>query len=289
MSSLPIKDGLLQFFNVDHGACALLTLPTPAGNKQVLIDCGHNSDFQGSPWYPAVYLQNNGISHVDLLVVTNYDEDHVSGAPNMVERGVTAGCVLGNPSVTPEALVALKTEYGMGNGIEVLVHTLRERQGRGTLHNPPDIPGLKLSWFWNKWPHWKEENDLSLVVHMSVHGFNFLFTGDIERKGFENLLTQLPGLAALVRDVDVLVAPHHGRENGKCEMLFDTYGCNPVLVVISDCEKKYQSQETVPYYRSKARGIDNFRGYGQRKVLTTRTNDVGSFYFSFEQGKCYVG
>jgi beta-lactamase superfamily II metal-dependent hydrolase len=283
--SIPIHDGLLQFFNVDHGACSLLTLPTAQGTKRVLIDCGHNTAYRGGPWYPADQLLSNGIKHVDLLVVTNFDEDHVSGAPNMVEKGITVGCVLGNPTVPPEVIEQLKSEDGMGNGIRVIVNTLADRRRRGEAQDPPIIPGLELSRFWNPWPYWDTENNLSLVVHMSILGFNFLFTGDMERDGFENLLNYTP-FAGLAKGIDVLVAPHHGRENGKCEKFFDEHHCKPALVIISDCAKKHQSQETVPYYYSKARGIQNFRGNGPRYVLTTRSDD--HFYFSFQGGKCFV-
>ncbi len=282
---IDIKDGLLQFFNVDHGACALLTIPTPQGNKRVLFDCGHSVDYNGAPWYPGDHLANSGVKHIDLLVVTNFDEDHVSGLPNFVKKGISAGCILGNPSVPPEAIEHLKSEDGMGSGIKVVVNSLGERRGNGQVQTTPAIPGLTLRWFWNPWPHWDTENNLSLVVHASIHGFNFLFTGDMEKDGFENLLGFKP-FADLMSGVDVLVAPHHGRENGKCEKLFDDHGCSPALVLISDCAKQYQTQETVPYYYSKARGVENFRGNGPRYVLTTRRDD--HFHFSFESGKCFV-
>lgn len=280
-----INNGLLQFFNVDHGACSLLTLPTTQGNKHVLIDCGHSFDYKGGPWYPAEHLLSNGIKHLDLLIVTNFDEDHVSGAPNMVDNEISVACILGNPSVPAEAIEYLKSEDGMGDGIRVIVNSLADRRSKGKLQTPPNIPGLDLAWFWNSWPHWDTENNLSLVVHMSIHGFNFLFTGDMERDGFENLLRYRP-FANLMSGIDVLVAPHHGRENGKCEKMFDEHGCRPALVVISDCAKQYQSQETVPYYYSKARGIQNFRTKGPRYVLTTRRDD--HFYFSFEGNECFV-
>ena len=283
--SILVREGLLQFFNVDHGACSLLTLPTPQGNKHVLIDCGHSADYKGAPWYPGDHLIGTGVKHIDLLIVTNYDEDHVSGAPNMVERGITVGCVLGNPSVPPGVIEHLKTEDGMGDGIRVIVNTLADRQAKGEAQMPPRIPGLVMSWYWNVWPHQDTENNLSLVVQLSIHGFNFLFTGDMEREGMLALLNS-QSFATAVRGIDVLVAPHHGRENGKCEALFDAHGCAPGLVIISDCAKQYQSQETVPYCCSKARGIHNFRGNGPRYVLTTRADD--HFYFSFHGGQCYV-
>jgi len=71
---------------------------------------------------------------------------------------------------------------------------------------------------------------------------------------------------SLMPGLHVLVAAHHGRESGKCASMFDEYGCNPQLVIISDCAKKYQSQETVPYYAKKARGVPNVREVGT--VLT---------------------
>lgn len=227
---MDIKDGLLQIFNVDHGACALLTMPAapPKRAWRVLIDCGHSADRNGSPWYPAVHLTSMGISYVDLLICTNYDEDHASGIPNLVQQEVSIGCILGNPTVPPEAINQLKSEDGMGAGIRILMNSLAARRGAGEVQTPPDIPGLDLRWFWNPYPHWDTENNLSLVAHLSIHGWNFLFPGDLETDGWENML-KLPSFAALMPGIDVLVAAHHGRENGKCEALFDSYGWRPQI------------------------------------------------------------
>ena len=38
--TVALQDGFLQIFDVDHGQCALLTIPGPAGTKRVMIDCG---------------------------------------------------------------------------------------------------------------------------------------------------------------------------------------------------------------------------------------------------------
>lgn len=280
-------DGTLIIFNVDHGACALLTMPAgkPGVSHRILIDCGHSTDYQGTPWYPGQWLKRHGISYIDLLICTNYDEDHASGAPSLVEHGVGVGCILGNPTVPPEVIEHLKSEDGMGNGIRIVANSLAGRRQRGEPQNPPVIPGVELRRFWNPWPHWDKENNLSLVAHLNILGFKFLFPGDMEKDGFSNMLKhQL--FASLMSDIDVLVAAHHGRENGKCEAMFDVHGCKPCLVVISDCAKKHQSQETVPYYYGKARGIADFRGQGPRYVLTTRSDDF--ILFRFQNGNCFV-
>jgi hypothetical protein len=46
-----VKDRVQQIFNVDHGARALLTMPTSQGIKCVFIDCGQAADYNDKPWY----------------------------------------------------------------------------------------------------------------------------------------------------------------------------------------------------------------------------------------------
>ena len=151
---------------------------------------------------------------------------------------------------------------------------------------PPLIPGMDLSYFWNPWPHFEDENNLSLVTHLNILGIKFLFPGDMECRGFENMLRTFPPFRNTVASVNVLVASHHGRENGICPEMFDTYGCNPDLVVISDDYKKYDTQETTGYYSRKAKGIRWFRNGGARFVLTTRSDK--EIRFSFRNSSCLV-
>jgi beta-lactamase superfamily II metal-dependent hydrolase len=219
-----------------------------------------------------------------MLVCTNYDEDHVSGFPDLDRRGITVGCILGNPTVTAETIMSLKTEDGMGPGIQAIATALGARRQIGWPQIPPTIPGLSLTWSWNPYPYFDDENNLSLVVTLNIHGFNFMFPGDMERRGFDNLLNTYPPFRQIAAGVDVLVAPHHGRDDGICPALFDVYGCKPQLVVISDDYKQYDTQETTTYYGGKARGIPSFRDQGARYVLTTR-ND-GEIRFSFKSGYC---
>jgi beta-lactamase superfamily II metal-dependent hydrolase len=281
-----VHDGALQIFDVDHGQCALLTLPSPIGMRRVLIDCGHSVNFRGAPWFPGKHLQQTGVDWLDLLVCTNYDEDHVSGFPDLQNRGIRIGCILGNPSVAPETIAKLKTEDGMGDGIRALAGVLAIRKGMGWAQTPPIIPGLDLTWTWNPYPFFEEENNLSLILTLRIHGFCFMFPGDMEKDGFEHALQTCPSFRQAVAGVHVLLAAHHGRENGKCPMMFDVYGCKPQVIVISDDYKQYDTQETTAYYASKARGIAWFRNQGPRYVLTTRSD--GEIRFSFQNGSCRV-
>ena len=138
---MQLRDGGLQVFDFDHGQCALLTLPRAGGGAhRVMIDCGHAVNFDGAPWYPGEHLQSLGVKHIDLLVFTNYDEDHASGFPDLVARGITIGCILGNPSVPPEVIVYLKSETGLGKGIRKVTEILAARRRAGHVEQVPVIP-----------------------------------------------------------------------------------------------------------------------------------------------------
>ena len=102
----------MEVFDVEHGACALIT---STNGRCVMIDCGHNAT---SGWCPGTFLHRAGITAIDRLCVTNYDEDHVSGLPDLLSN-VAVGALFRNPSVSPSTIRYLKSETAWA---EVLRH-----------------------------------------------------------------------------------------------------------------------------------------------------------------------
>ena len=245
-----------------------------------MIDCGHNVT---TGWKPGDYLRSLGVTSLKMLVITNYDEDHVSGLPNLIDR-VHIQNLLRNPTVSAQSLKTLKSECGLGPGVEKLMSLMN---GFGEWLGPPQFPGVNWNAFWNNYPVFDDENNLSLVLHLRVSNVTFLFPGDLEKQGWKALLQALPDFRAAVQTVGVLVASHHGRESGRFPELFDIYGCRPRIVVISDDYHQFDTQQTTIYYKSKCIGIDYFRTQGRRWVLTTRGDGTLSFMFP-PQGGCIV-
>ena len=104
---------ILEVFDVEHGACALVT----TGNgKHILIDCGDNTS---RGWEPGTALRTRGIVSIERLIVTNYDEDHVSGYRNLLENVVMGGLQRNN-RVNAATIRYLKSEDGIGAGIQTL-------------------------------------------------------------------------------------------------------------------------------------------------------------------------
>lgn len=269
----------LDVFNVEHGACAVLHC---VNDQRFMFDCGHNAS---TGWRPGDYLSANGVRSLRTLFVTNYDEDHVSGIRNLFEKA-NVETIFRNTSVTPQMIKHLKTEDGMGLGIEFLVAKLIEWSknpglGVGDIGLPP---GVSVNLFHNDYGDFDDENNLSMAVELIVKGLSFMFTGDLEKAGWKKLLERAEVRAALMR-TKVYFASHHGRESGCCPEVFDY--CKPIFVVISDKAKGFQTQETHAFYHARSSGG---RVHGQsdlRYVLTTR-NDGHISFDVMSDGSFYV-
>ena len=258
----------LKFFDVEHGACALLTCDN---NTRMMIDCGHNVT---TGWYPGTYLKQNGITKLEMLAITNYDEDHVSGIANLCDN-VDVRWLLRNKSVSTTTIRSLKSADGMGAGIERLVHVI-EHVFTGDPSLPqPVYEGLTRQAFYNSYPTFEDENNLSMVVHLNCNGYGVLFPGDLEHAGWLDLLEKESFQAAL-RNTHVLVASHHGRESGCCKDVFEF--CKSYYVVISDKGYVHDTQKTIPFYRQYTKG-GPFRNQANRRVLTTRRDGQIGFNF----------
>lgn len=263
----------LTIFDVEHGACALLTCDN---NMRMMIDCGHNGS---TGWRPGDHLRSQGIDYLDMLVITNYDEDHVSGLPNLRESA-RIGWLWRNSSVSPEILRGLKSEDGMGVGIDALVDMATTYKASVPPQPSPAFPNVEAEVFSLSYPEFDDENNLSLVLHLRMRAVSFLFPGDLETRGWNALLEKNARFREVVGRTNVLIASHHGRASGICPDMFDKYGCHPYWIVISDKGYMHDTQQTVPYYSSCTKGAV-FRGR-DRNVLTTR-ND-GAVHFDFWDG-----
>lgn len=257
----------LQIFDVGHGACALLTCDD---NTRMMLDCGYNAD---TGWSPGRFLAHHGIKRLEVLSITNFDEDHCDGLEDLA-RNVNIERIYRNPSVDSATIDRLKSADGIGDGVHLLFRLLDTAYPfRGAQVKQPPFAGLTYQAFFHSYPTFTDENNLSVVNFLMCHGTGIMFTGDLERDGWLEMLKK-PGFVDALRRTHLLVAPHHGRENGCCEeaMLFCE---NLQCVIISDKDHMYETQQTGSFYRRFTRG-GLFRGE-QRYILSTRSDGSMGF------------
>jgi len=272
---------LIDIHDVGHGACAVITF---SNGKRMMIDAGMRSD---PFWSPSIeYFKQT----IELLVIGNLDEDHVANLPYVFEN-VGLKAHFSNPTVDASALAWLKRDGGMGRGVSA-AHRMLEVLGprHGVL---PDLPAdIWTQAFWNSFGgSFHDTNNLSVATFVGRGSFAILFGGDLEEAGWRGLLSN-PAFRACLTRVKILVASHHGRENGCCAEIFDY--CKPEVVVISDYEHRHASQQTLGFYRNRVTGIpDLTRPWANRlmpqptrSVLTTR--DDGSLKIEVQPSGAFV-
>lgn len=256
----------VEIHDVDHGSC--ITVTSPQGHL-LMFDCGSN---RKKSWFPSIeYLGRT----IDMLMVTNLDEDHVDDLPGVC-NSTTIKALYSNPSIAASDLMIMKRgkmDAGVRCAHDILAH---HRTGEiGDFSR--DLGGIHWHVFCNKIDYFDSEffksNNLSLAVFVTFGRFTILFGGDMERAGWERLVKH-QAFRDRLSEVQVYVASHHGRENGRCPKLLKYM--RPDVVIFSDGPKVHDTQETGDWYARQAKGIIDRdkpwtkNGPALRKVMTTR-------------------
>jgi beta-lactamase superfamily II metal-dependent hydrolase len=259
---------IIKIFDVAHGFCAHIVTDN---GKSVLVDCGQNEE---TGFQPSSYISKKGYTSIEQLIVSNYDEDHISDLPNLITQ-LPVRTLYRNPSISADALEGLKSEAGpIQPGMRSLLELISQYSRSTAL--PSELDGAVLHFFWNTYPAFEDTNNLSLVTFLHYGNIHAIFPGDLEVDGWSELLENAIFRNELGR-VNIFVASHHGRESGYCPDVFDH--CHPALVIISDESIQYDTQDTP--YAQHAQGIP--WGEGRRYVLTTRSD--GMITISEESGQ----
>ncbi|MDX1253485.1 MAG: hypothetical protein IDH49_14790 [Gammaproteobacteria bacterium] len=278
---------ILQIWDVQHGACAMLTHEAENGvqGRLTMIDSGDNGL---TGWKPSTYIKRHLRRDVlDYLFITNADLDHMSDLDNLWKEGITVSSFSRNRSVSPGALRIIKEANGeLTDDIEryLSLHT--------DYVHPVDAPfdqnmgGITATTFWNPYPRFYDTNNLSLVTFFKFGPFKILFPGDLEEDGWLALLEQ-PTFRGELAGTTVLVASHHGRTNGYCQSIFDYF---KPRVVVSDKSIVHTTQKPHYQYVASDNGVLVSNTNKRRRCLTTRkdgwilfkVSDTGSYTVTTE-------
>lgn len=252
----------IEIFNVNHGQCAVVTFPN---GRRLMIDCGDRVE-NGRFWAPCVHYAGQAI---DLLALMNLDEDHVSNF-DLVLKHVRVPQILSNPTVGASELRALKPD-GMRRGVAAVFNWMNNPY-KGPSLPAPDFSPARIWWYFNPYAHnSSDSNNLSLILFIQYGSFKIVFTGDMELKGWRQLLGCQPALASDLWGTNIFVASHHGRINGYSAELFQFF--KPEIVIISDGVRQFDTQETDALYRQHCLGATVVANPLQRRFVVTTRND----------------
>ncbi len=197
--------------DVGQGQCILLQ----GSGKSYLVDCGGDDD-EAAADLAAETLLSQGITRLDGLILTHGDRDHAGGLEYLLDR-----------IQTDMLLIPATDTNGVGNALDLTADTLVIYVDRDMELSCED---MTVSIYGPIFP--EDSNENSLGVLFSTENCDILITGDRSGVGERSLLR-----SAVLPEVDVLIAGHHGSKHSTCQELLEAV--RPKLVIISVGENHY--------------------------------------------------
>lgn len=204
------------------------------GEHAMVIDCGEEEDGLELK----EFLAKNGIDHLEALIITHYDKDHVGGADTIVEA-VDIDRILvpdydGASTEYADFVTAVESkDLTMERLTESVSFTLGD--ALVTVDPPLDYSSVEEA---KDDPLLEIDNNLSLITTI-IHGNNrLLYMGDAEKARIKEFLTTEAAV-----DCDFLKVPHHGVYTTALNDLLDAV--TPEYAAINDSAKNPADDETL--------------------------------------------
>jgi len=212
--------GLVQFLDVGQGDSILIT--TPEG-KNILVDGGGTLNFrkQSDSWKArkepfevgtkvlVPLLKKRGIHHLDAVVLTHGDQDHIGGLQAVLDQ-IPVKAILFNGTLTGTSTLETILSTALVKKIPIYaVHQSME------MHPDPFTSMIFLSPEMTQdeqieLPIIKEQNHSSLVFILEINGVRVLLTGDMDEASEDNLLEDATNSIIQIPGIDIIKIAHHG-------------------------------------------------------------------------------
>ncbi|MFW5447498.1 MAG: DNA internalization-related competence protein ComEC/Rec2, partial [Methylophagaceae bacterium] len=229
----PAKDDFwFTLLDVGQGLSAVIQTK----NHTLVFDTGpkFSDSFDTGSAVVSPFLQQQGINHIDTLIISHGDNDHIGGALSLVDEITTTTILSSVPELLPAAEPCIAGQSWQWDGVTFsLLHPRSDDQG--------------------------SDNNLSCVLKVSTQNKSVLLTGDIESQT-EKLLVERYGqkLASTL-----LVAPHHGSKTSSSNAFI--HAVNPEIVLFPvGYHNRYgfPKENIVDRYSTKNRTLFDSAQYG---------------------------
>lgn len=264
--------GEVVFLDVGQGDCIYIELPHRKG--VYLIDTGGVVSFPKQPWQKRnsewdvgknvviPFLKGKGVRRLDRLIITHGDADHMGAAMEVIRNIQVKELFIGKGGAKHPLQALL---VAAANDLDIAVKEV----GRGDRWRIEDAAFYVLNP--NKDGEPSTDNNRSIVLYAKLGPLAWLFTGDLEKEGEQQLIHTFPRLRA-----DVLKIGHHGSETSTSQSFLQTI--TPKLAVISvGKNNRYHHPHPGVIERLKAHHIKILRTDEHGAIQYRYTKKTGTF------------
>ena len=221
-------------------------------NKIMLIDAGNNEDGKNI----VKFLKDKGISKLDYIVGTHYDEDHIGGLDDIIENFDIGKFYLSNGGELGPNYYNLE-KVAKKKNLAITIPKVGDKIDFGDV----DMEVMSASKF-----DGKNDNNASIVIQAKYGSRKYLFMGDLEKQ--EEAKRKW-------NEVDVLKAGHHGSNTSSTQEFLNQV--KPKYVFVSAGKNnKYRLPNVKAMERIEKTGAKIFRTDVNESSfwLTSNGNDI---------------
>ena len=221
-------------------------------NKTMLIDAGNNEDGKNV----VKFLKDKGISKLDYIVGTHYDEDHIGGLDDIIENFDIGKFYLSNGGELGPNYYNLEKAAKKRN-LTITIPKVGDKIDFGDVN----MEVMSASKF-----DGKNDNNASIVIQAKYGSRKYLFMGDLEKQ--EEAKRKW-------NEVDVLKAGHHGSNTSSTQEFLNQV--KPKYVFVSAGKNnKYRLPNVKAMERIEKTGAKIFRTDVNESSfwLTSNGNDI---------------
>ena len=256
------------FWDVQHGHSTYLRTAT----EHIVFDLGVGSYSSSEQFSPLMHLKDKyRVERLDAVIITHPHGDHLYDIHNF-------DLLYPRVLYRPKHLTEQEVREGNSSADKSFVDKYYKIDKRysGDVAVDPFSPqtngGVEIKYFIPHESSTLNLNNHSIVTVVSHANSKIIIPGDNENPSWNELLKNNT-FVNTIAGTDILLAPHHGRDAGYSEALFEHI--SPYLTIVSDGAETDTS--ATDRYSKKSKGWQVWRRNGEkqeRKCVTTRNDGV---------------
>lgn len=213
-------NGYVYYLDVGQGDCTAII--TPLKKEVIMIDTGGIIQYERKDWQKRrknykqsdtliLFLKSLGITHLDFLILSHGDYDHMGNSVNLVNDFRVDKVVFNNDSY---------------NNLEKELIKVLESKNIKYYKDLDVLNTNKYKFYFLNAKRYDNENDNSNVIYTELNNYKFLFMGDASTITEKEILNKYK-----LSNIDVLKVGHHGSKTSSSKKFIESI--NPKYSIIS--------------------------------------------------------